>query len=98
MGGWREGEISLLAEAPLAWVCPNVIPAVQLSMSDNRGFRFTSREFRREASVQVLQGEVRLGEYPIGQVVVSDMMLLDGSWQSRVDPQGPAVKLRLVNN
>jgi hypothetical protein len=92
---WPARNIQIQVEPPLLWVCPNNVPAVQLSMSDK--FRFASREFRTNAQVVVNKGETLLDNSRISHLVVNDIMLLDGGWQRRVDPEGPPIQIRLAN-
>jgi hypothetical protein len=94
-GDWPARNIAIQVQPPLLWVCPNALPAVQLSTSNT--FRFAAREFRSNAQVTIQQGEVRLGNTHVGRLVVNDIMVLDGGWQNRVDPEGPPIQLELAN-
>jgi glycerol-3-phosphate dehydrogenase len=49
---WSGSRLEIQTEAPLAWVCPNVLsPEVRVG-----GFRFRSGEFRQNVSLQLTQG------------------------------------------
>jgi len=92
---WPAKNIPIRVEPPLLWICPNMVPAVQSSMSDK--FRFAAKEFRRNAQVTIQQGGAQLANTHIGQLVVNEIMILDGGWQRRIDTEGPPIQLRLVN-
>jgi glycerol-3-phosphate dehydrogenase len=92
---WPARNISIQVVPPLLWICPNVVPTVQLSMSDK--FRFAAREFRKNAQITIQQGESQLGSTHISELVVNDIMFLDGGWQHRVDPAGPPIQISLAN-
>jgi hypothetical protein len=92
---WPAKNISIHVEPPLLWICPNVVPTVQLSMLDK--FRFAAREFRKNAQITIRQGDSQLWDTHISQLVVNDIMFLDGGWQRRVDPKGPPIQISLAN-
>jgi NADPH-dependent 2,4-dienoyl-CoA reductase/sulfur reductase-like enzyme len=92
---WPAKNIPIRVEPPLLWICPNVVPAVQLSTLGK--FRFAAREFRRNAQVTIRQGEAQLANTRIGRLVVNDIMTLDGGWQRRIDPEGLPIQIGLAN-
>jgi hypothetical protein len=76
---WNGSRLEVRCEAPLAWVCPNVLsPDVPVER-----FRFRSGEFRQNARLKVSQGgrvlfQKRLGRLPGCQYFPEPERQMDG--------------------
>jgi L-2-hydroxyglutarate oxidase LhgO len=79
-------------EAPLSWVCPNVIYPVKSGYH----FQFQSLEFRKNAQIQVSQGESVLVTQAFRQLMVNEIMDFPGNWTKKVDPNGENIYIRIV--
>ncbi|MBI3244820.1 MAG: NAD(P)/FAD-dependent oxidoreductase [Chloroflexi bacterium] len=90
-GQWPEHGLSLQVEPPLAWVSPNIVAADSPSSS----FLFRAREFRREAQVQVYQGERLLHTQTFRHLIVNESMRFSGEWVKDAQPGGEALSLRV---
>jgi thioredoxin reductase len=88
-GEWPENRIEVQAEAPLAWICPNLITA------DARPtrFRFRSRQFCCNGSLQVKQGGRVLYQRRFPRLNANVSLTLDGAWVGQVDFAGEPVRL-----
>ena len=86
---WNGSRIEVQCEAPLDWICPNVLsPDVRVD-----GFRFRSREFRQKATLQLTQGERVLYQKRVSGLKANTSMNLGGEWVEKVNFNGEAVKL-----
>jgi hypothetical protein len=88
-GEWPRNRIEVRAEAPLAWICPNLITA------DARPtcFRFRSHQFCRNGSLQASQGERVLSQKRFRRLNANVSLTLDGDWVGQVDFAGEPVRL-----
>jgi hypothetical protein len=75
-------------EAPLEWICPNVI-----TDSVPAAFRFQSREFRNHVKLEIHQGELLLHTEQYSRLVANAPMNLTGKWVSKVNHSGDAVRI-----
>jgi len=88
-GQWSASRLEVQTEAPLAWICPNVLsPDVRVE-----GFRFWSKEFRKNATLQLKQGERVLYEKKIRWLKANVALSLSGEWVEKVDYAKEPVKL-----
>jgi NADH dehydrogenase FAD-containing subunit len=89
---WNENRLEIRCEAPLAWICPNVIA------SDSRvgRFRFWSTAFRKNALVQLKQGERILYQMQLKSLKANVSLHLDGECVGKVDFEGEAIKCEVV--
>jgi L-2-hydroxyglutarate oxidase LhgO len=86
---WNRNRLELKCEAPLEWICPNVIsPGVRMDR-----FRFRSREFRQKATVQLMQGGRVLYQKSLSRLMANVSLNLEGNWVEEVDFTGEPVKL-----
>jgi hypothetical protein len=86
---WSASRLGVECEAPLVWVCPNVLsPDVQVD-----GFRFWSKEFRQNTTLQLKQGERVLYEKRIGWLKANVALNLSSEWIEKVDYAKEPVKL-----
>ncbi len=87
--GWSADRLEVQVEAPLAWICPNIIT------SDSRvdQFRFRSNEFRDHAHLQFKQGERVLYQKQFRHLTANTSLNLDSHWVEKVDFDGKPVKL-----
>ena len=89
---WPSTPRRVRVEPPLSWVCPNVVYPVK---SEHR-FQFQSLEFRKNARIQVSQGESVLVTQPFRPLIVNEIMKLDGDWTKKVDPNGEEIRIKIV--
>ena len=86
---WSASRLNVEVEAPIAWICPNVLsPDVRVD-----GFRYWSKEFRRNATLQLKQGGRVLFEKRIGWLKANVALSLDGGWTANVKYDGDVLKL-----
>lgn len=86
---WPAIRLGVEAEAPIGWICPNVLsPDIR-----GDGFRFWSREFREDVTLQLKQGERVLFERRIRRLKANVALRLAGDWVEKVDYAGGPVKL-----
>jgi thioredoxin reductase len=78
---WSTDRLEIQPEAPFAWICPNVLsPGVRVD-----GFRFWSKEFRKNGTLQLRQGMRVLYERKIGWLKANVALSLDSDWVEKVD-------------
>ncbi|HNB51795.1 MAG TPA: FAD-dependent oxidoreductase, partial [Anaerolineales bacterium] len=87
---WPPSPRKIRVEAPLNWVCPNVIDPLE-----SGHFQFQSQEFRKHVQVQIVQGEVVLAQQPF-HLLVNEIMEFPGDWTKKVDPMGDEVWIKVV--
>ena len=86
---WPASRLGVECEAPISWICPNVLsPDIRMD-----GFRFWSKEFRKNATLQLKQGERVLYEKKIGWLKANVALSLSGEWVEKVDYANEPVKL-----
>jgi glycerol-3-phosphate dehydrogenase len=86
---WSASRLEVRSEAPVAWICPNVLsPDVRVE-----GFRFWSKEFKKNATLQLAQGARVLFEKKIGWLKANVALSLDSDWVEKVDFGKGPVKL-----
>jgi L-2-hydroxyglutarate oxidase LhgO len=86
---WSASRLEVRPEAPVAWICPNVLsPDVRVE-----GFRFWSKEFKKNATLQLAQGARVLFEKKIGWLKANVALSLDSDWVEKVDFGKGPVKL-----
>ncbi|HKG55563.1 MAG TPA: FAD-dependent oxidoreductase, partial [Anaerolineales bacterium] len=86
---WSASRLEVQPEAPVAWVYPNVLsPDIPVD-----GFRFWSKEFRKNATLQLKQGKRVLYEKNIGWLKANVALNLASAWIDNVDFSKESVKL-----
>ncbi len=86
---WSASRLEVQPEAPIAWICPNVLsPGTAV-----HGFRFWSKEFRKDATLQLKQGARILFEKKIGWLKANVASNLESGWVEKVDFGKDPVKL-----
>jgi hypothetical protein len=86
---WSASRLNVEVEAPISWICPNVLsPDVRAD-----GFRIWSKEFRRDAVLQLRQGGRVLYEKRIRWLKANIALSLERRWVEKVNYAGEAVKL-----
>jgi len=85
---WSASRTGVRVEAPLEWICPNVI-----TDSVPAAFRFQSREFRNNVKLEIHQGELLLHTEQYSRLVANAPMNLTGKWVSKVNHSGDAVRI-----
>jgi thioredoxin reductase len=88
---WPEPRISVVAEPPLEWICPNVIAPMPAAP-----FRFRSREFAEHARLQVKQDSRVLHSQMFRRLIVNESMRLAGDWARTAQPGGGPIRLIVV--
>ena len=86
---WSASRLEVQPELPVAWVYPNVLsPDIPVD-----GFRFWSKEFRKNATLQLKQGKRVLYEKNIGWLKANVALNLASAWIDNVDFSKESVKL-----
>jgi glycerol-3-phosphate dehydrogenase len=86
---WSASRTEIQPEAPVAWICPNVLsPDVRVE-----GFRFWSKEFKQNATLQLVQDAQVLFEKKIGWLKANVALSLVSDWVEKVDFGKGPVKL-----
>lgn len=88
---WNGSRVEVQTEEPFAWICPNVLsPDVAVSR-----FRFRSREFRQNVTLQLVQAGRVLYQKRMGSLHANISLNLSAEWVSKVDFASEPVKLVL---
>jgi L-2-hydroxyglutarate oxidase LhgO len=86
---WSASRLGVECESPLAWICPNVLsPDIHVER-----FRFWSKEFRKNSTLQLKQGERVLYEKKVGWLKANVALNLSSEWIGKVDYASQPVKL-----
>lgn len=86
---WSASRLNVEVEPPISWICPNVLsPDVKVN-----GFRFWSKEFRQNATLQLKQGGRVLYEKRVGWLRANVALSLSGEWVEKADYAGEPVQL-----
>jgi len=86
---WPANRLEICCGAPIGWICPNVLsPEVSVD-----GFRFWSKEFRRNATLQLMQGGRVLFEKKIGWLKANVALSLGSDWIEKVNHADGPIKL-----
>jgi thioredoxin reductase len=88
---WPVNRIEVGVEAPLAWICPNVIT----SDSGVEQFFFRSNEFREHAHLQIKQGGHVLYQKQFSHLKANTSLNLSSNWIRKVDFAAEPIKLVL---
>ena len=87
---WTANRIPVQVEAPLEWICPNVV-----TDSIPTAFRFQSKEFRNHVKLGIYQGERLLHTEHFVRLLANAPVKLTGKWSDQVDRAGEAVRIVL---
>jgi L-2-hydroxyglutarate oxidase LhgO len=88
-GHWPSNRLEIHCEAPVGWICPNVLsPDIRVE-----GFRFWSREFQKNATLQIRQSGRVLFEKQIGWLKANVALSLSSEWTEKVDYSDEPIKL-----
>jgi len=60
-----------------------------------RPFGFQSSESRKNARVQVVQGDSVLSTQTFRQLIVNEIMYFNGDWVSKVNPNGDTIRITI---
>jgi len=85
---WSASRLGVRVEAPLEWICPNVITE---SVPD--AFRFQSKEFRNHVKLEIHQGERLIHAEHFSRLIANAPMNLTSKWASQVNRSGEAVRI-----
>ena len=89
---WSATRLEVQTEEPVAWICPNILsPNARVE-----GFRFWSREFRKNGTLQLRQGARVLYEKKIGWLKANVALSLSSDWVEKVDFGNEPVKLVML--
>jgi L-2-hydroxyglutarate oxidase LhgO len=88
---WPASRLEVRLEAPLVWVCPNVVA----KSSESTAFRFRSNEFHKDVTLQVKQGDAVLYSQNFNRIIMNEIMKLRSDWIKDVDLGGKAIQLSL---
>jgi glycerol-3-phosphate dehydrogenase len=87
--GWPAHRLEVQPEVPVAWIYPNVLsPDVRVER-----FRFWSKEFRKNGTLQLRQGARVLYEKKIGWLRANVALSLESDWVEKVDFGKEPIKL-----
>ena len=86
---WPMNRIEITVEAPLDWICPNVIT----SDSGVEQFRFRSNQFREHVHLQIQQGGHVLYQKQFSHLKANTSLNLSSTWVEKVDFAGEHIKL-----
>jgi len=86
---WNGSRLEVQPEAPLAWICPNVLSPD----SPVDRFRFRSNEFRQNVRLQLLQSGRVLYQKQWSRLNANTSVNLSGEWVQKVDFAGEPVQL-----
>ena len=88
---WNGNRLEVQPEAPVDWICPNVLsPDITVEK-----FRFRSREFRQNVTLQLIQDGRVLYQKQFRHLRANDSLSLSSEWVEKVDFAGEPVKLVL---
>jgi hypothetical protein len=88
-GQWNGTRLEVRCEAPIAWICPNVLsPDVQVE-----GFRFRSNEFCEHVTLQLTQAGRVLYQKRFRHLNANTSVNLGSDWVTKADFAGEPVKL-----
>ena len=87
---WPEYRIPVQVEAPLDWICPNVI-----TDSIPPAYRFQSKEFRNHVKLVIQQGERLLHTEHFPRLLANVPMNLTSQWSNQVHRAGESVRIVL---
>ena len=87
---WSESRIPIQVEAPLDWICPNVI-----SNSAAPAYRFQSKEFRHRVKLGIYQGERLLHTQYFSRLPANVPLKLMSKWSDQVNQSGELVRILL---
>jgi hypothetical protein len=86
---WSADQVEVRPEAPLAWICPNVLsPDARVDR-----FRIRSHEFHRNATLQLSQGGRVLYQKRLDRLDANTSLSLESIWVEKVEYTGEPVKL-----
>jgi pyruvate/2-oxoglutarate dehydrogenase complex dihydrolipoamide dehydrogenase (E3) component len=86
---WSASRLEVQCEAPIGWICPNVLT----SDVPVERFRFWSKEFRENGTLQLNQGERVLYEKKFRRLRANVALSLSSEWVAKVDLRGEPIKL-----
>ena len=86
---WSASRLEIQPEAPIEWICPNVLsPDVRVE-----GFRFWSKDFHKNATLQLKQSGQVLYEKKLGWLKANVALSLSNDWVEKVDYAKEPVQL-----
>lgn len=91
---WTANKLTVRVDAPLIWVCPNVVHPVKSEHASP--FRFRSNEFQKNVQLQVVQGNLVLYQQRFHQLAVNEIMQFDGSWVDKIKPDGEEIRVKVM--
>ena len=89
---WNRSRLEVHAEAPLDWICPNVLTPDALPSR----IRIRSHDFRDHTTVAVTQGQKILHRQRFRRLLANTSIDLSGQWTNHVDFSGEPLKIEVV--
>jgi L-2-hydroxyglutarate oxidase LhgO len=90
---WSAGRLPIQVEAPLEWICPNVLSSDALP----KRFRLRAREFCGQATILVTQGDRELYSQKRRHLLANTSLDLAGAWTRDVHFYGEPLKIRVIS-
>ena len=90
-GNWNGSRLEVQTEAPLDWICPNVLSPDAWP----RRFRIRSRDFRYHVTLNVMQGQTLLHSQEFRRLPANTSINLSSEWARHVDFSGEPVKIEI---
>lgn len=94
-GAWPRAGIALLAEEPLAWVCPSWVTPGQPPPPQGR-LLFQVQTACGAGEVRVQQGQRLLYTQRHGPLIANRSYALASQWTAQIDPAGEAVRVTMA--
>lgn len=88
---WPASKLEVKVEAPLAWVCPNVIAESEYV----EAFMFRSHEFTEHIELQAKQGDKVLHTQAFHRLIVNEIMNFSGTWTRKIEPDGDVITVSI---
>ena len=93
---WNAHKLAIDVETPIKWVFPNSVSDSNEQPS-TKHLSFRVNEFRRNASVQVRQGNNVLHTQTFRHLLPNETMRMDSHWLTKLDFKGETLKITLAN-
>jgi len=91
-GRWNGSRLEVRAEAPLDWICPNVLSPDAIP----RQFRIRSRDFRNNVLIKIMQGQTVLYSQKFNRLPANTSVNLPNKWANNVDFSGELLQVEVV--
>jgi len=92
---WPDSAITIIPDEPIQWVSPSLANK-SVERNGEHLFLFRVKEFHRNATLQVKQGDNVLYQKKYNQLIPNLSARFSGKWTLDVDPDGPEIRITLV--